>query len=433
MTIPFPPHHESPAGSPTGDPAGGPADPGLVAGSPPVDPLAPVRRPRPRWSLRGVTSTVTVVLLALFVVVPVPYAIEAPGPTENVLGSVPTSSQGSDDATSAADGTTADATSLITVTGTETHPTTGKLLMTTVSGYGSPSNPLNALDVLKTWASRRTAVVPIEVLYPPTQTQEETDQQNAADMATSQQKAVVAALTELGYEVPATIKVVGGVTYSDLGSGQPVASTDALAGDVVKDGDVVRTLQGAKVTTYQDLLDGVADVLPGDEVTLGVTRDGKDVDLVFHAIADPTDPATALLGLYLDPSFDPPVKVDISLGDQIGGPSAGSMFALGIIDKVGGGDLTRGKTVAGTGTIDFDGAVGAIGGIRHKMYGALDAGAVAFLAPASNCNEVYGNVPDGLAVYAVSTLHEAREALTKIGTGDTADLPVCGPTGAVAP
>jgi len=398
-------------------------------------PRAARRALREGWTLRRTASTVTIVLLALFVVVPVPYAIEAPGPTENVLGTVPTPADdgtGSSDAGADSAGT-ADTTPLITVTGTETHPTTGRLLMTTVSGWGSPSSPLNAFDVLRTWASKKTAVVPIEVLYPRGRTQEQTDQQNAADMVTSQQSAVVAALTELGYTVPATITVAGGVTYSELGAQSAVTSGDTLAGDVVKEGDVITSLQGSAVTTYQDLLAGVATLTPGDKVSLGVERGGEALTLRFRAIADPSDPAKALLGLYLDPTFDPPFTVDISLGDEIGGPSAGSMFALGIIDKIGGGDLTRGKTVAGTGTIELDGSIGAIGGIRRKMYGALQAGAVAFLAPASNCDEVYGNVPDGLDVYAVSTLHEAREALTKVGTGDTASLPVCGPAGAVAP
>lgn len=417
--------------------------------TPPPSPHDPTGEQRTRaarralregWTLRRATSTVTIVLLALFVVVPVPYAIEAPGPTENVLGTVPTPAAdgagsgdtGAEDAGANGAGT-ADTTPLITVTGTETHPTTGRLLMTTVSGWGSPSSPLNAFDVLRTWASKKTAVVPIEVLYPRGRTQEQTDQQNAADMVTSQQSAVVAALTELGYTVPATITVAGGVTYADLGPQKVVGDGDTLAGDVVKEGDVITSLQGSAVTTYQDLLSGVAGLAPGDEVSLGVERGGEPLTLGFRAVADPSDPAKALLGLYLDPTFDPPFTVDISLGDEIGGPSAGSMFALGIIDKVGGGDLTRGKTVAGTGTIELDGSIGAIGGIRRKMYGALEAGAIAFLAPASNCGEVYGNVPDGLDVYAVSTLHEAREVLTKVGTGDTASLPVCGPAGAVAP
>ena len=136
------------------------------------------------------------------------------------------------------------------------------------------------------------------------------------------------------------------------------------------------------------------------------------------------DDGTAQIGIYIDPTFDFPVDVKISI-DDIGGPSAGTMFALGIIDKMTPEDETGGKDIAGTGTIDVNGEVGAIGGIRQKLAGAHRDGATWFLAPASNCDEVVGHVPDGLRVAKISTLHEAREAVTAIGAGKGDDLPTC--------
>ena len=123
-------------------------------------------------------------------------------------------------------------------------------------------------------------------------------------------------------------------------------------------------------------------------------------------------------------TYDFPFEVQIQL-DKVGGPSAGMMFALGIIDKLTPGQLQGGENVAGTGTIDQSGAVGPIGGIQQKLHGALESGATWFLAPADNCDEVTGNIPDGLTVFSVSTLDQALTALEGIKTGDTSDLPTC--------
>ena len=111
-----------------------------------------------------------------------------------------------------------------------------------------------------------------------------------------------------------------------------------------------------------------------------------------------------------------PFKVTIQIG-QIGGPSAGTMFALGIIDKISPENLTGGKFIAGTGEISANGAVSPIGGIQQKMIAARDAGATVFLAPASNCSDTRGAVPAGLRVVKVSTLSGAVSALQSIKRG----------------
>ncbi|MBM6699171.1 Lon protease [Bifidobacterium pullorum subsp. saeculare] len=111
--------------------------------------------------------------------------------------------------------------------------------------------------------------------------------------------------------------------------------------------------------------------------------------------------------------------------DEIGGPSAGLMYALGLVDKLTATEETGGHTIAGTGTIARDGKVGAIGGIRLKMLGAKRDGATWFLAPAANCDEVVGHVPQGLRDVRVSTLAEAYDALVAIGKGQGDSLPHC--------
>lgn len=118
------------------------------------------------------------------------------------------------------------------------------------------------------------------------------------------------------------------------------------------------------------------------------------------------------------------VDVDMHV-EGIGGPSAGMMYALGLIDKLTAENESGGQTIAGTGTIDADGTVGAIGGIRLKMSGARRDGATWFLAPEENCDEVVGHVPEGLRDVRVSTLSEAYDALVAIGKGEGDGLPHC--------
>lgn len=355
-----------------------------------VDDQAPPDRVSARSITLSVGMMVTALLLAVLVLLPVPYAISSPGPTRDVLGEH-------------------DGTPLIQIEGAETFESTGELRLTTVSGTGGPGFPSSVVGVLQGWLSPWAVVQPVELLYPPDRTQDEIDESNTAEMVSSQENAAVAALTELGYEVPATLVVAGTVEGSD-------------AEGKVEDGDVIVGLDGSAVPDYQELIGLLGEVEAGDTVTLTVRRHGQSVDIpvVTTAKAD----GGAQIGVFIDPAFDMPVDVTISI-DDIGGPSAGTMFALGIIDKMTPEDEANGKDIAGTGTIDVTGEVGPIGGIRQKLAGAVRDGATWFLAPAANCDEVVDHVPDGLRVVRVETLHEAREAITAIGAGTADDLPTC--------
>ncbi|MDR0945604.1 MAG: hypothetical protein LBM66_05520, partial [Bifidobacteriaceae bacterium] len=158
----------------------------------------------------------------------------------------------------------------------------------------------------------------------------------------------------------------------------------------------------------------------GTAVTLTVGRGGatQQVELVTSK----SDAGGSMLGVTL--TFATPLTIKYGV-EGIGGSSAGMMFTLGIIDKVGPTDLAAGKVIAGTGTISADGTVGAIGGIRQKMIAAKRDGAAYFLAPVSNCSDVVGNVPKGLQVIEVSTLDDALNALAKLRAGQAAKLPTC--------
>ena len=349
----------------------------------------------PPLTARAVTMSIatvaTALLLATASVVRVPYAVLSPGPTRDTLGEH-------------------DGTPLISIVDAPSYPGSGELRLTTVSVAGGERNPLQVLDVLTAWLDSSEAVRPIEEVVPPEQTAEEIDEANQAEMISSQEYATVAALEELGYEIPTTMVVA-----------ETIEGTGAHG--VLEPGDVLLALNADELTGFSDLSAHVDALEPGALVVVTVLRDGTRQDFEIRAVDDGT--GRALLGVWIDPVFEMPVQVRIEI-ENIGGASAGTMFALGIIDKLTPEDEAGGASIAGTGTIDLSGVVGAIGGIRQKMLGAQRDGAQWFLAPESNCDDVVGNVPDGMRVVAIRTLSEARAAVTAIGRGDGDSLPTCG-------
>ncbi|WP_371859177.1 YlbL family protein [Frigoribacterium faeni] len=362
--------------------------------TPPTRASAPSRRPgRIGWSLLGVALVAGLALTFL----PSPYLIEQPGPVFDTLGSA--EYEGSDQP-------------LITVSGAETYPTAGTLDLLTVSVQGNESVRPSWVEVVAAWFDPSRAVVPVEAIYPSGVTNEQVDEQNAVDMQNSQKSAIAAAMIHDGYSVPST------VTVSQISAGSP-------AEGVLREGDVVTSVNGTSLEA-----DGDVDTLRRLVAENGVDKAAEIVvDRAGASVTESVTPQevqnTPLLGVGVSVDYDFPFDVTLKL-DQVGGPSAGMMFALGIIDKTTPGELNGGEKVAGTGTITASGQVGPIGGIRQKLYGARDAGATVFLAPSENCDEVVGNVPGGLDVYSVDTLDDAVTALETVADGgDTSSLPTC--------
>lgn len=350
----------------------------------------PLPRPTARAVIQSFGMLAAAVLVGVLAVVPAPYAVNGPGPTTDVLGEV-------------------DGSPLIEVDGAPTYPSTGELRLTTISGVGGPGYPAYLLNVLRGWVSRASVVRPVEEVYPQDATREEIEQSNAGLMVSSQENAVVAALVELGYEVPATLVVAGTVEGTD-------------AEGKLEEGDVLTALDGEALADYQSLVARLGEIEPGTTITLTVRRHARDAEVAI--VTGERDDGGAQIGIYIDPSFDMPVDVSINI-EGVGGPSAGTMFALGVVDLLTPEDEAAGHVIAGTGTIDVTGEVGPIGGIRQKLAGAVRDGASWFLAPEANCDEVVGHVPRGLRVVRVATLHEAREAVAAIGADEADDLPTC--------
>jgi PDZ domain-containing protein len=361
--------------------------------------VAAERRTARRRTTGWTVLVVALVLGLIMSFLPTPYVIEQPGPVYDTLGS------------QTVDG---EDTPLISIDGETTYPTDGTLDMLTVSVVGSPEQTPSWAEVVQAYFDRSRAVVPLEAVYPADVTTEERDEENAALMVDSQQEAIAAALSSLGYDFESSVGV------ASVPQGSPAEGE-------LEAGDVVTSVNGEAVDSIDELRAAVAQNGTDKPAVVDVTRDGTTVEASITPI---TSGDTSVLGIGVQADFEFPFDVTIQL-DDVGGPSAGMMFALGIIDKLSEGELNGGENVAGTGTITAGGTVGPIGGIRQKLYGARDAGADWFLAPASNCDEVAGHVPNGIRVFAVATLDDALAALEAISSGDGLDaLPTCDATSA---
>lgn len=341
-----------------------------------------------RRTLTLVVAGIGVVVAALVAaLVPVPYVILSPGPTLNTLGK-------------------ASGGPLITIDGRRTYPTSGHLNLVTVSFLGGPGNGFNVFTALRAWLSPNTAVVPEQELFPTGQTEQQVVQQDTEQMANSQETAQAAALCTLGIH----FATVDRVTQTE--KGLPAAG-------VLRAGDTITAVNGRPVSCTQDTGTLIRSQPAGSAVELRIMRSGR-TQLVRLKTANIQ--GHAVIGVLVQESFSFPFKVNIKVGN-IGGPSAGMMFALGIVDKLTPGDLTGGRFVAGTGEISADGAVSAIGGIQQKMAGARAAGATIFLTPAANCSDTTGAVPAGLRLAKVATLRQAVSDLAAIKAGHS--VPGC--------
>ncbi|WP_083966638.1 YlbL family protein [Demequina globuliformis] len=344
-----------------------------------------------RYTVMSIAGLVAAALMAVLSVLPAQFAIGGPGPTYDTLGE------------------TEDGTPLVQIDGAPTYPASGELRLTTVSVARSSSELFTLGPVLRGWLSPERYVQPEENVFGDPEQEEEFDEQSQVEWVTSQEAATVAALEVLGEPVPATLEVAG-------------LDGSSQADGLILAGDIITSVDGAAVDTFGELTDAVTAHAPGDDITVGFTRDGQAQEATFGL--NDNGSGGAVMGLYIDPQFDLPIDVTVQI-DKVGGPSAGMMFSLGILDKLTETDELNGAHVAGTGALSADGDVHPIGGIRMKLYGALNAGADYFLAPIENCDEVIDHVPEGLEVFAVDNVDQAYDAIQAIGAGDTAALATC--------
>lgn len=341
------------------------------------------------WSRRStvIVALVIAIVLAL-AVLPSPYVVLRPGPTMNVLDELTKDDQ---------------STPIISVD-TKTYPTDGSLRLVTVSLLGTPENRTRWLTVMQAAIDPTQKVLPLEDEYGDEESSEERTEQNAALMTSSQEQAAAAAFTRLGDRVPTTLTAVGVV------QGGP-------AEGLLKEGDVIREVAGTTVESFAQMRGLVRQSGAGEELDVTVERDGKRVTVeLTPALPDGGD--EPMIGVIINPTYDLPHKVDFTLSD-IGGPSAGLVFALGLTDLLTPGAMLEGQSVAGTGTIDADGNVGPIDGLTQKLWAADRAGSELFLMPLKNCEMLPGRRPPGMDIAPVATLDEAVDVIEASGKGES--------------
>ena len=356
-------------------------------------------------SRRGLTFGLAGLLLAILVVLatllPVPYVVLVPGPVTDTLGSIPGRQQGT-------------TTPVVSVSGADTYPTGGHIYLTTVGVVpASCDNHPTLLQTLRAWFDKSEAVEPMQVQCPPGESSDQVQKGNENDMAQSQRDAITAALLQLGYATTERKLLVTEV------------SSDVPAAKVLEAGDAVVAIDGHPVNGLAPLRAQLATHKPGDSVSLTIERGGTRKDVSVKTVAAPgTDRAIIGFTPDLRATFkDVHVKIGIDPAD-VGGPSAGLAFTLGIVDQLTPGELTGGKTVAVTGTMNGFGQVGPIGGIQQKIAGAKAAGATVFLAPASECEDARAVAPSSMTLVKVTTLKGALDALAAINNHSTS-FPHC--------
>lgn len=308
----------------------------------------------------------------------VPYAAEGPGPMFNTLGEV----EGED---------------VIDIEGAETDPVAGNLNMTTVSVRTNMTLP----QALGRWLTTDDSIVPVSQILPPDLDEDELREYNEAEFAASEGNATVAAMRYLGKPTR--------VIVHDLLEKSP--SADALAPD-----DVITAVDGTAVTQPSEVQDAVRAHAPGDELAVEIARGDETRQVRITLGENPHEKGEPMMGILMTSEPAGEVTVNYNLND-VGGPSAGMIFSLAVIDKLSPGQLNHGKFVAGTGTIAESGEVGPIGGITHKLAGARDAGVELFLAPEENCDAVRTVDTGDMTVASVKNLDEAVAAMDDFAAG----------------
>jgi PDZ domain-containing protein len=331
-------------------------------------------------------------LIGLWVVVltqPLPYVTYKPGVTVNVLGDP-------------------DGEPIIQVSGHKAYRDDGEMRMTTVFVSRPKPATVNLFQLMQAWVSRDDAVYPYDAVYAEDTTQKSSEAEGRAEMASSQDLAVAAAMEELGFQVE--IAVVANVI------------DDEPAAGILQTGDEIAAVNGTKIDGASAVGEAVAATPGGQDVELDIVRKGEKQSV---SITPKVQDGKPYIGIELTSRFEFPFDVSLHIDPDIGGPSAGLMFSLGIYDTLTPGSMTDGQVIAGTGTIDADENVGPIGGIQQKIAGAREAGAQLFMVPPDNCDDALDAQNGDMTLVRADTMHDAVAAIESWVDDPDATLPSC--------
>jgi PDZ domain-containing protein len=354
---------------------------------------------------RDITLVVALTMLIGLVIVgrllTVPYVILEPGPVTDTLGTI-SSGQGAAETSN----------EVVSIAGAKAQPTSGHIYLTTVSSLPCGEKP-TLYNAVTSWFNSHEAVEPYEIECPPDESNAQAAAKDQQEMEVSQSHAIIAAFTELGYTSTGNRIVVGGVAPN-----HPVSS-------VLRKGDVIESVDGKQIHSGDEIQTAVRSVKAGQSLSITFLRGDSRMTRSIQTFAGTGGVTTlGIDNLRTTPTFNN-VAAQIGISPkQIGGPSAGTALALGIVDKLTPGGLTGGRTIAGTGTVSPTGKVGEIGGIQQKIAAAAANHATVFFAPAGECHDAEGAAPSSMTLVAIKTLHDAVLALKAIKSGSS-DFPHC--------
>lgn len=332
-----------------------------------------------RWSTSAKVFFFLISIATLLA--PIPFVFFKPGVPDNVAGKI------------------------ISIDDAKTYPVNGKLFITSIMVTNADS-PVFGAETLVNWAIGPNVVLPRESIYPPVRSVQKIERDNQSEMESSKATATAAALRYLGYR------------FEELYYISEIRDYSSAIGKL-EVGDFITAVEGKKINDIEEIRTSYVDKQIGDFLSVTVERGKKSGErsyLTFKLrlvenqdLLAKTGEKKPAIGILVGTTARFPINVNFDL-PGVGGPSAGLIFALGIIEKLTEEDLVRGRSIAGTGTITASGKVGGIGGIEEKMIGASRVGATIFLAPRENCSDIK-HVPKGLTVIPVSTLNEAISAI----------------------
>ena len=327
-------------------------------------------------------------LILVGLIAPLPFVVVEPGTPNNTFGKK-------------------NSKQVIEIVGRKSYPTSGKLNLTSI-WVTNPESHIQSFELVRAWADGERSVQPREVFYPKGEDPKRVTAESIADMKNSQLSSKIAALNYLKIPYSERLIVKG---YTDKSPNRRIIKLE----------DAVTSFNGVPVTSGLQLRKLIHNAKIG-RAEIGVTRNGIELTLPITLTTIKSNGSKQnVIGIQISEDYQFPFTVKIRLKD-VGGPSAGLIFTLAIIDKLTEEDLVRGRNIAGTGTISPSGKVGPIGGIEEKLIGAKRDGVTLFLAPSLNCPDIK-HVPKGLQVVPVDNLTEAIAALRAT---DLETLPICG-------
>ncbi len=282
------------------------------------------------------------------------------------------------------------------------HPIAGQFFLVTVVSQA----PIAAGEWVLGHIDPAIQIVPPEQVTPKNTTPQQQAKQDYQMLFDSETTAIAVGLKLAGY----TTAVVGkGVRVDAILAG-------SHANGILQVGDIITGLNGTPIQTTDDLINGIKTQTSLSAVHLSLTRAQQQLKVDVPLMAPAAPNGTPKLGVQIEPAgfdYKPPFPISIQTDKISGGPSAGLIFTLTVYNSLAPINLTGGRRIAGTGTINLDGSVGPIGGVKQKIFAAEAVGATYFLCPVENYADAV-SVAKTIKVVKIATVEQAVDFLRSL-------------------